>query len=406
MKSEFGVQFETYRQILKPSVQEFLDSHSDRDTHQILLQGRDVDGVPPSVLADQLKGRAAAKEKFPDLCGNHSIIYPPGLNLEQSSSSATAALKAELLSRFVTPGVIADVTGGFGVDTYHFSKYFNAVEYIEPNQVLASIAAHNHRTLGATNIRHHVTTAETFLAASAQRLSAIYIDPSRRVNTRRVVSLRDCEPNVLGLQPTIFNRAPVLMIKASPMLDISNSIAELDVVSHVVVVSVQQECRELLFICNDSSRGEPIITTIHVTAWGREVFEFTAPEEKHAQANFGDVGGFLYEPNPSILKSGAFKLVATRFGLAKLDPNTHLYTSNELITGFPGRRFAVRSRLKSDAASVARMLPERKANVIVRNYPLSPDALKKKIKINDGGQYYIIGTTALRTPLLILAERV
>lgn len=406
MESNKQVHFFQYEKLLNPTVQAFLKSHSIADVHTILLKGKKVDDIPATILADQLRGRAVAKEKLPDLVANPSIIYPPGLNLEQSSSSATAALKAELLSQLVNTESIADITGGFGIDAYHFSSRFRFVEYIEPNSLLANIAAHNHRALGATNIDHKATTAEAFLADTGPKRSVIYADPSRRVNARRVVSLRDCEPNVINLLPQILSRADALMIKASPMLDIHHSVAELGRVSRVIVVSVNQECRELLFLCEKEPLAEPVIATVHLNAAGREVFEFVPSEEKNAQVSFGGVNAFLYEPNPSILKAGAFKLVATRFGLTKLGPNSHLYTSGSLVNDFPGRRFSVVSHLKSDPHSIARVLPEGKANVMVRNYPLSADSLKKKLKVKDGGTHFIVGTTADKGPVLLLAERV
>ncbi len=407
MKKDYEVQSEVYRRLQNQDVQRFLSSRSAADVHTVLLKGKEVGGVPASILANQLHGREIAKEKFPELYRCQSVIYPPGINLEQSSSEATARLKAELLSAHIGPnGSIADITGGFGIDSFCFSQKFKMVDYVEPNPELAFIAAHNHGVLGATNIRHTASTAEIFLTEPGREWSAIYIDPSRRVNARKVVSLKDCEPDVIGLQREIMARAPVLLVKASPMLDLRHSIEQLSRVCRVVVVSVQQECRELLFLCDDQSTEEATITTIHLVPGGREVFEFTLSEEKYAEVTFGAVDAFLYEPNPSILKSGAFKLVASRFGLTKLDANTHLYTSPRLVEDFPGRRFVVINRVKSDAASVSRLLPERKANVMVRNYPLGADALKKKLKIKDGGTHFIIGTTALRDPVLLLAERV
>lgn len=405
MNSDNPVHFRAYEKLMSPAVQAFLDAHAIADIHAVLLKGKEVDGVPAAILASQLKGRAVAKEKFPDLV-SPSIIYPPGLNLEQSSSTTTAQFKAELLSQLVDTDSIADITGGFGIDTYHFSKYFRNVDYVEPNSLLANIAAHNHRVLGATNIQHQTATAEAFLAGPGPMRSVIYVDPSRRVNARRVVSLSECEPDVVRLRPEIFKRANALMVKASPMLDISHSIAQLGSVQRVIVVSVHQECRELLFFCDNKPVAEPVIVTIHINTGGREVFEFVPSAERDAQISFGDVDAYLYEPNPSILKAGAFKLIATRFGLTKLHPNSHLYTSNTLVPDFPGRRFSVVSHLKSDPSTIARTLPERKANVMVRNYPLSADSLKKKLKVTDGGSLFIIGTTAGKNPVLVLAERV
>lgn len=392
-------------QLLKKDVQDFIEQHAQDDEQQLLLKHKTISDVPVSLVAWQISGKRKAKIKLPLYHNTKGIVYPPGINLEQSSSQQTAEFKAAVLAELLpSKNLLIDLTGGFGIDSLFFSKAFKSVQYIEPNSELIEYAKHNHEMLGANNIQYNNTTAEKFLNTHKEKADCIFIDPSRRSAAQKVVKLSDCEPDITKLLPEIFNISSFLFIKTSPLLDIQQGIKELQFVKSVYVVSVENECKELLFLCEKDFVGEPIINAVNLDRV-QQNFSFTLTEEKNSTPEFFSPLTYLYEPNASILKAGAFKTVAVKFSLKKLHPSTHLYTSDKLIENFPGRIFKVKQILKSDPKIVASYFPSGKANVITRNYPLSPEALKKKLKLKDGSEDYLIACSGLKEKFLIAAVR-
>ncbi|MFN7258574.1 MAG: THUMP-like domain-containing protein, partial [Cyclobacteriaceae bacterium] len=298
------------------------------------------------------------------------------------------------------------LTGGFGVDTFFLGKLFSEAIHIEPNETLSAIAAHNHRLLGAS-ILHVRQTAEEYLKANTKRADLFFIDPSRRSESKKVFKLADCQPNIAALQDALFNFSNFILTKASPLLDIQQALRELKHVAKVAVVSVENECKELLILQKLDFEGEPIIDTVNLSNEGTVVerFLFKVPEEKVATVVFSPPLDYLYEPNASILKSGAFKVAAEKFGLSKLQANTHLYTSPNLFTDFPGRVFKIEA-LNPTLQMVKELLPEGKANVATRNYPLSAQELKKKLKLKDGGGKFVIGFSEEKRKSVVIATRI
>lgn len=359
--------------------------------------------MPIEWIASQIKGRQKAKVKLPSLFGNRSIVFPPSLNLEQSSSEETAQFKAAFLEDLIgRQGAVGiDLTGGFGVDSIFLSKNFSQWHYVEPIKDLLETAKHNFGVLGTTNMTCHNTSAETFLENTPDA-TLVYIDPSRRVNSQKVFTLADCEPDVTTLQDRILTHARHLLVKTSPLHDIQEGIRLLKHVKNVIVLSVANECKEVLFHIERNYIDRPTILAVDLPA--NDQFTFAIEDESHAIPAFAEVKAFLYEPNSAILKAGAFKSVGNRFGLNKLHPNTHLYTSDEVKSDFPGRIWQTINIVKADKKSIADFLPERKANVLTRNYPLSPDELKKQLGIKDGGELYLIGFTDQKKKL-VLAKR-
>lgn len=396
--------------LLHPAVQQFIRDHEHHDSTQLLLKYKTIEGVPIGVIVDQINGRRKAAEKLPTFYKNHLIVYPPGLNLEQCSSEKAGLYKSELLrEEFLGKEVnnIADLTGGFGVDTYSLSKICKRVYYIEPNQLLLTFARHNHTQLEAKNIQHLNITAEQYLQDYSDELDVVFIDPSRRVSgNKKVFKFSDCEPNVVALQQTIVERTTQLLIKASPLIDLQQGLKELKNVKRIVVVAANNECKEVLFLCEKDFTGEPKITAVNLIADSTESFNFLHQEERDADVLFADPAQYLYEPNAAILKAGAFKMIALRNSLNKVNPNTHLYTSDAVAVDFPGRIFKLEAAVKSDPKEVTRFFPDRKANVITRNYPLPVVALKKKLKLNDGGSQYLIAFTGIRQKYLYVASRI
>lgn len=394
--------------MLSPIVQQFIRQHEQDDVAQLTLKFETVHGVPIALVADQIAGRRKAKDKLPSYYRTESIIYPPGLNLEQSSSEATASLKSTLLNKLVADkDACADLTGGLGIDSFFLSRVFRNVSYVEVNATLLEIAAHNHIQLGATNITYHQSSAEEFLRDTDQIFDCIYIDPSRRDRDRKkTVSLSACDPDVTTLFPEIFKRTGNVLIKASPLLDLDKARNDLSNVNRIFVIAIGNECRELLLWCKAETKDELSIETINIRADGSlDSFVFDPAEEKHSKPRYSDPLTYLYEPNAAILKGGAFKTVSERFKLAKLHPNTHLYTSEDLRSDFPGKAFRIMGHVKPEPKSLKMFLPTGKANITTRNYPLSVEDLRRKTRLIDGGSDFLIGFSGMQKKFLVVANR-
>ena len=352
----------------------------------------------------QVEGRERTADKLPTFAAIDDWWYPVRLSCEQCSSELTARYKAQLLSTFnFQLSTLLDLTAGYGVDTYFLSEQFAHTDYVEQNAELCRIAEHNFSLIdNRKSIIVHNTTAEEFIA-SAGEYDLIFADPARRdAHGGKVFKLTDCTPNIVELLPELLKHSKQLMLKLSPMLDISQAIKELSVFSlqwSVYVVAVKNEVKEVLLL----SGGKGTITAIDL-AEPEKAFVFTREEEQVCPAGIGDlslvIGNFLYEPNAAILKAGAYKLVAQRFGLQKLDVNTHLYASDQLVENFPGRVWEIKSKIENQKSKIEQ------ANVLVRNYPLTPEQLKKKLHLRDGGTGYVIGCRVAGKPTLFQAERV
>ena len=391
------------------AVQQYIFDHEHEDVRKLALSKKEILGVPPAVLAEQIRGRKKAKEKLPSYYRTQGIVYPPGINLEQCSSEQTAAFKASVVQKHLDTKLTscADLTGGFGVDSFAFSKICKAVHTVDPNESLLEIAKHNHTLLGATNIFYHSITAENFLLQSKGRFDFIYIDPSRRGSAnQRVFKFSECEPNIVDLLGQLLKKSDVVIVKASPLVDITQGLQELQHARHVYVVSVNNECKEVLFMCTSIPEHEPVIHAVNLVNETVYEFSFTQTEERKSPPTFSAPSTYLYEPNASILKAGAFKLVATRFNIHKVHVNTHLYTNDKLVHDFPGRIFKVEAIVKPDAKSIKSYLPEESANVITRNYPLTADALRKKLGLKDGGNKYVLGFTGMNQKYVLVADRI
>lgn len=394
--------------MLSQEVQEFIRTHENDDVNKLVLQHKEIHGVAAPVIAAQIIGRRKTKEKLSNYYACANIIYPPAINLEQSSSSQTALFKAHIAEEEV--GVFktcVDLTGGFGIDSYFLSKVFDQVQYVETNASLLETAHHNHIQLQRHNISYYGMSAEEYLKQPLVPADLFYIDPSRRNKTnQKIFKLSDCEPDITLLQDAIFERSNFLLLKTSPLLDIQHTVNELKHVKKVFIISVGNECKELLFLSIKGYTHEPERIAINILKDQIEKFSFTLDEEKNAAVLFDSPKTYLYEPNASLMKAGAFKTVAVRYALLKIHPSTHLYTSDHLVNDFPGRIFLIEAFVKSDKKSVHLFFPEGKANVTTRNYPLSVDELKKKTNLKDGGEKFLIGFSGLQEKFLTVAQRI
>ena len=360
----------------------------------------------------QVDGRERTADKLPAFAAIEDWWYPVRLSCEQCSSEATARYKAQICQRsgLSADRSLLDLTGGYGVDTLFLSEAFDRTDYVEQNDELCRIAEHNFPLFDKRrSISVHNASAEDFLK-TAGKYDLLFLDPARRDNHGgKVFRLADCTPNVVELLPELcahLTENGRIMLKLSPMLDITQATKELSLLLwDVYVIAVKNEVKEVLLVSQESGvrNQESGITAIDLY-YPEQAFSFTREEESNSEAVCQPEGRsvfsqakpvFLYEPNAAILKAGAYKLIAQRFGLHKLDVNTHLYASCQWVPHFPGRVWRV-----TDANA------NTTANIICRNYPLTPDQLKKKLHLRDGGTAYVIGCRVAGKPTLFYAERV
>lgn len=392
-------------QPLLPAERAFLEAHLSADPAQLMLQARKWPALDVPKLVQQIQARQKAKAKLPTWAANLDLLFPANLSVEQSSSEVTAAYKASL----VTGDTLADLTGGFGVDAFYFSQRFEHVTYVERQADLAQLVAHNYRQLGVSNISVFTGEAEDFLHRLPAPVDVIYLDPARRGQTQeRVHLLQDCEPDVLRLLPLLLQKSKMVLLKTAPMLDIDLALQELGHVAHIWVIAVQNECKEVLYLLEAEAPKETRITTVNLRP-GQAPIEvsFTKQQEELAQPTYAEPQRYLYEPNTALLKAGAFKWLSEQYQVQKLHRNSHLYTSTELQADFPGRIFEIMAQPKANAKDLLKLLPGKKANITVRNYPLTVAQLREKVKLKEGGNEYLFATTDLHNkPILLLCRKV
>ena len=352
-------------------------------------------------LARQTEGRKAMATKLPSWAENMSILFPVKISLEQCSSEATALYKASLVSG----ESMVDLTGGFGVDCSFLSKKFSKVDYVEQNTELCEIAEHNFRVLGLNIKVNNVESVEFLKAMPA--VDCIYIDPARRdVKGKKTADLSLCSPNLLEIRDILLEKCDTLLIKLSPMFDISSALEVFPECSQVHVVSVKNECKELLLLVEGGFCGETEIVCVDLTPNSSLLTpNFIAEQsEEHIQnVTYSAPKNYLYEPNASIMKAGLFKTVANRYNVQKLHPSTHLYTSEELVPDFPGRSFEIKRVTKVQRKEIQDI---EKANLSIRNFPGNVADLRKKLKLKDGGDTYIFACTLNdNSKVLIVTEK-
>jgi hypothetical protein len=370
--------------ILNTQVQEFIKNFKGSIT-KLALSGSPFPNVSSLELIQQIESRNAIEKKLPTWFTAQHIYYPPKLNLEQTSSEMTAKYKASL----VHGTTIADLTAGFGVDGYYFSKNFTEVSCFEINGKLSEISRHNFKTLQIENVS---CFAENGLEGiQGNFFDVIYIDPSRRHDSKgRVFYLKDCEPNVTENIPFLFKHCKTILLKTSPMLDITQGFKELSNVSEVHIVAVGNDVKEVLWILEEDADESPQIMTLNFSIHGVETFNFEWNEIGSAQ--YSSPKQFLYSPNGALMKSGAYALISEKFGLYKLHTNTHLYTSDTL-KDFPGRRFRIDRVVPYSKKDMKHLVQYDKANVATRNFPESVAVIRKKWRIKEGGDTYLFFVT-------------
>ena len=379
--------------ILNDDVQQFITDNLKSDITKLILKGSPFKSISIQELANQIIAKQKSEKKLPTWFSKKNIYYPPKISIEQTSSEITAKYKANLVSG----DSIIDITGGFGIDCYYFSKQFKKVTHCEINDELSTIVKHNYQQLKVNNIETFSGDGIEFLKNSAQHFDCIYIDPSRRNDLKgKVFLLKDCLPNVPVNIDFLFSKTNQILIKNSPILDITSTINELKFVKEIHIIAINNEVKELLFLLQKDYNKEINIKTINFQK--RKTQEFNFNFNNKLNSLYSEPLTYLYEPNATILKSGGFHQIPKQLGIFKLHKHSHLYTSKELID-FPGRSFKVENVFSYDKKKLAKFLPDKKANITIRNFPKNVAQIRKETKIKDGGKIYIFLTTDLNNKL-------
>lgn len=360
------------------------------------------------LLLQQQYGRQYATDKLPEIAQTQGWLFPPRLNLEQCSSQATACYKRDLIQPLQL-AEMTDLTGGFGIDFYYMSQAVRHATYVERNSELYDIVNHNMK-LTTRNIEMVNADGKVYISQIQDDIShphLVFLDPARRSKTGgKVFRIEDCEPNVSDLLPRLREKADYVMLKLSPMLDVTAAMKALGGKWQTHIVAVGGEVKEVLLLQEVSKKDEegemPIICTDLRT--GMRLM-FTREEEQQAEIMTDmEEGRYLYEPHPAILKAGAFRTVAKRWQIRPLAADSHLYVSEQWLDDFPGRGFEIEQR-----ACSMHDLQGMKANVVCRNYGMTAEELKRKLHVKDGGEMYIIGTKVeegnRKKPTLFLVKR-
>ncbi|AHM61395.1 s-adenosyl-l-methionine-dependent methyltransferase [Flammeovirgaceae bacterium 311] len=406
------------QELQQPEVQQWLQEHAQEEPARLMLQAHLYPGIPVREAVQQLQARQKARYKLPQWYAHPAVLMPPPLSVEQASSEETARYKAQLVYRRMTEsgpekskaGMLADLTGGMGLDSWAFSQVFDKVHYVEQQEELTALAAYNFKQLNSTNVEVHTAEASFFLQQLQQPLEVLYLDPARRDAARnKVVLLSECQPDVVSLLPLLLQKGRQVWVKASPMLDIKGAMQELgQQVQEVQVVSLRGEVKELLFRIEASLQPDPLITAVNLGAEGEmENFSFRYSEESTAAPAVGMPQNYLYDPGAALRKAGAFKLPAIRFNLQKLHPHSHLYTAPQHLPNFPGRTFRLLELVKANKKALQKLLPGGRAHLVVRNFPLKAEVLQQKLGLAEGDPHYLFATTlADGRPQLLLCERI
>ena len=373
---------------MNETTRQFIRENLNADVPTLALKKTPV-GTDFSLALRQIEARQLLKKKVPSWSENENLLFPAHLSIEQCSSEASANYKANLLKG----NSFADLTGGLGIDTYYISHHFQQADYVERQTELCDLARHNFEVLNA-KVKVWNETAEEYINHCEPK-DCIFIDPARRDEYgRKTVSIADCTPNVAELQAILLQKAEKVMVKLSPMLDISKALEELHQVREVHVVAVANECKELDFILEGGYQGEPHFVCVNLLTEQPEV-SFTMEEERNSSGRLAEgVLKYLYEPNPAVMKAGCYKWLTERFDVLKLHKNSNLYTSEQLISDFPGRIFEVEGWASYNKKVKQTLLSDvEKASVAVRNFPLSVAELRKVLKISDGDEVFLFATT-------------
>ena len=372
---------------------DFIREHAEADVRQLALQGTKNPEVNLTFALEQIAGRQKAKTKLPTWAATDGIIYPPHLSMEQCSSEQTARYKANIAGK---GALMVDLTAGYGVDMAFVSPNYRRAIHVEQQASLCAISSENFKLLGLNHIEVVCADGVDYLH-QLDHADLIFLDPARRDDHgARTYGIADCTPNVLELRDELLQKADRVMLKLSPMLDWRKAVEDLGNVNEVHIVSVDNECKELLLILSKEEKPLKLFCVNNDQVFEgdqgdwlneRSIAEIRVPVPMSSQA-------YLFEPNASIMKAGCFALLEQRFKVAQVDKNSHLFVSDSDISNFPGRRFIIEKTTSMNKRELkAALAGIDKANITVRNFPMSVAELRKRLKLKEGGDLYLFATT-------------
>ena len=383
--------------ILHKEVQDFITTNLNSDITKLILKGSPFNNISIQELSNQIISKQKSKNKLPNWFNTQNVYYPPKISIEQTSSEITANYKSNLVSG----DTIIDITGGFGIDTFYFAKKFKNVIHSEINDELSKIVAHNYQQLKVNNIQTVASDGLEFLKNTNQKFDCIYIDPSRRDDIKgKVFLLKDCLPNVPENIDFLFTKSANILIKNSPMLDITATINELKFVKEIHIIAVNNEVKELLFLLKKQYKGMVNVSTVNLLKDKNQEFNFIL--KNISDLKYSLPQNFIYEPNAAILKSGGFNQITEQYNVGKLHQHSHLYTSEEIIENFPGRIFKIDAVFSYNKKQLKKELAIDKANITTRNFPKTVAQIRKETKLKDGGNIYLFFTKNLDEKLIVL----
>jgi len=383
-------------EILNPEIQKFINANLNSDVAKLAFKKNPFPEIDFTVILNQITAKSKSESKLPTWFRSENIIYPSKISVEQTSSEKTASYKSEIISG----NSLIDLTGGFGVDDYFFSKKFKSVVHCEMNYELSDIVNHNFQQLKVENVKCFAGDSFEIVKNLNQKFDWIYIDPSRRSDAKgKVFMLKDCLPNVPELLESYFKYSENILIKTAPILDISAGLIELSNVKTIHIVALDNEVKELLWEIKKDYSGSIEIKTANILKDKTEQLDFDLNQEYFA--NLGLPKQYIYEPNSAVMKSGAFDAISSLFDIDKLHGNSHLYTSDEILD-FPGRVFEVEKIIPYAKSEMKTFLQNKKANITTRNFPETVENIRKKWKITDGGNLYCFFTTDLNNNKIVL----
>ena len=382
--------------ILNKKVQQFINDHLKSDVTKLILKGSPFENISIQEIAEQIVAKNSCEKKLPTWFNAENIYYPNKLNIEQTSSEMTSNYKSKLVSG----DSLIDITGGFGVDAYFFSQKVSNITHCEINVELSNIVAHNFKQLGIKNCAFKKVDGIEFIKNNHENFDWIYADPSRRNDAKgKVFLLEDCLPNIPENLNVLFQKTNYILLKVSPILDLTSAINELIFVKEIHVIAVENEVKELLFLLEKNYEKNIQVKTINVIKNELQKFDFNLNEISNA--SFSEPEKYVYEPNAAILKSGAFLQVSEKLEIAKLHQNSHLYTSN-ILMDFPGRRFELKHCISYNKKQLLQFIPSKKANIATRNFPETVAQIRKKTGLKDGGNQYLFFTTDFNNKHVVL----
>lgn len=377
-------------------------------------EGKDVDGLRLKYSAkgdsdfdldlclDQIEARNRFERKLPSFFKIRGVVFPPRMNLEQSSSEQTALYKQGLIKKGET---LVDLTSGFGADSFFLAKKASRVVCVERDGTLSRLCAFNFRLAGLTNCEFVNGSCEQYLQ-EMDRVDVIYIDPSRRdEHKNRLLSLSSFSPDVLKLMPQLTDKASRVIVKLSPMTDLKLLRQEVEYLTDIHIVSLRNECKEVLAVISKVEDKPLMYHCVNILEQKTDCTDFFFEK---AVANLDSVKfsskmkKFFFEPNSSFLKAGIFTPLCMKYNVEKLHPNTHLFTSDERIGDFEGRGFEL---LEQRNAGIKALKDIERANITVRNFPWTVETIRKRTKIKEGGDLYLFFTTLLGERKVCLLAR-